>query len=102
MDRIDVKRLHEALAWLGQSSVAIVTNIGLCNIDEHLPEVECLIQVHDSLLMQTDKKNCPAIYPKIIKEMEIEIPYDDPLIIPIGLAVSDKSWGDVEDLDLAA
>ena len=102
MDRIDIKRLHEALAWLGQSSVAIVTDIGMCNIDENLPEVQLLIQVHDSLLMQTDKSNCPAIYPKIIKEMEIEIPYDDPLTIPIGLAVSDKSWGDVEDLDLAA
>ena len=40
MDRIDIKRRNEGLAWLCQSVVAIVTDIGLCNIDERLPEVE--------------------------------------------------------------
>ena len=96
-DRLDVKRFHEALAWKPQSVVAIVTNIGLCNIDENLPEVELLMQNHDSLLMQTDISNCPGIYPEIEKQMAIEVPYSDPLIISTGLSVSDKSWGDVED-----
>ena len=95
-DRLDIKRFHEALAWKPQSVVAIVTNIGLCNIDENLPEVELLMQNHDSLLMQTDISNCPAIYPEIEKQMAIEVPYDDPLIISTDLLVSDKSWGDVE------
>ena len=95
-DRLDIKRFHEALAWKPQSVVAIVTNIGLCNIDENLPEVELLMQNHDSLLMQTDINNCPDIYPEIEKLMAIEVPYDDPLIISTGLSVSDKSWGDVE------
>ena len=96
-DRLDVKRFHEALAWKPQSIVAIVTNIGLCNIDEKLPEVELLMQNHDSLLMQTDISNCPDIYPEIEKYMAVEVPYDDPLIISTDLSVSDKSWGHVED-----
>ena len=95
-DRLDVKRFHEALAWKPQSVVAIVTNIGLCNVDENLPEVELLMQNHDSLLMQTDISNCPDIYSEIEKQMAIEVPYDDPLTISTGLSVSDKSWGDVE------
>ena len=95
-DRLDVKRFHEALSWRPQSIVAIVTNIGLCNIDENLPEVQLLMQNHDSLLMQTDISNCPDIYPEIEKQMAIEVPYDDLLIISTGLSVSDKSWGDVE------
>ena len=100
MDRIDIKRRNEGLAWLCQSVVAIVTDIGLCNIDENLPEVEPLIQVHDSLLLQTDISNCPGIYPEIIKQMSIEVPYADPLTIPLSLAVSEKSWGDVEEVQL--
>ena len=95
-DRLDIKRFHEALAWKPQSIVGIVTNIGLCNIDENLPEVQLLMQNHDSLLMQTDISNCPDIYPEIEKQMAIEVSYDDPLIISTGLSVSDKSWGDVE------
>ena len=95
-DRLDVKRFHEALSWRPQSVVAIVTNIGLCNIDENLPEVQLLMQNHDSLLMQTDISNCPNIYPEIEKQMAIEVPYSDLLIISTGLSVSDKSWGDVE------
>ena len=98
-DRLDIKRFHEALSWRPQSIVAIITNIGLCNIDENLPEVQLLMQNHDSLLMQTDIRNCPAIYSEIEKQMAIEVPYDDPLIISTGLSVSDKSWGDVEALE---
>ena len=101
-DRIDVKRFHEALAWRPQSVVGIVTNLGLRNIDAHLPEVELLIQNHDSLLMQTDISNCPDIYSDIRKEMAIEVPYPDPLIISTSLSFSDKSWGDVAEFEEVA
>ena len=99
-DRLDVKRFHEALAWKPQSVVGIVTNIGLCNIDENMSEVQLLMQNHDSLLMQTDISNCPGIYPEIQKWMAIEVPYSDPLIISTSLSTSDKSWGDVEEYKL--
>lgn len=99
IDRLTIKTLHEALAWIGQSTVANVTNIGLCNIDDNLPEVDLLLQVHDSLVMQTDAENCPEIFPRIAKEMSVPVPYSDPLTIPINLAYSDKSWGDVVEYE---
>ncbi len=102
LDRYSPKLLHEALAWVPQSTVALVTNKGLLNIENNLPEVELLLQIHDSLLMQAPTHLCPEIYPKIRDEMLIPIPYEDPLTIPVNLAVSEKSWGDIEEYPLAA
>lgn len=83
----------EALGWIPQSSVAIVTNKGLINIDKHLPAAQLLIQGHDSLVVQVPTAACPNIFDDILKEMNIEIPYDDPLVIPVSLAASNISWG---------
>ena len=94
-DRLSPQTFHSALAWIPQSTVALVTNKGLLNIYNNLPEVELLLQVHDSLVMQTHVSNYPSILPSIIKEMSIPIPYDDPLTIPVSLSVSQKTWGDV-------
>lgn len=99
-DRIDRKRLQEALAWIASSTVSIVINKGLINVDANLPEVELLLQVHDSLLMQTANDNTPSIYPRIRDEMLIPVPYPDPLTIPVTIAASNKSWGDVKKIDL--
>ena len=95
-DRLNPQTFHEALAWVPQSTVAIVTNKGLVNIFTNLPKVELLLQVHDSLLMQTHRDNYPEILDDVIKEMSIPVPYDDPLIIPVSISASDKSWGDVQ------
>lgn len=97
-DRIDVNRWHEALAWIPQSTVAIVTNLGLVNIYNNLKEVNLLLQVHDSLVMQAPLVSCPDIYQKITNEMRIEVPYFDPLFIPCNAAVSELSWGDLIEL----
>jgi DNA polymerase-1 len=94
-DKLD-KLLPEALAWVPQSSVAIVTYHGMKNLARDVPEVQILLQVHDSLVMQTETKNCPTIFPRIKKAMEIPIPYDDPLIIPVGIEASEISWGDAK------
>lgn len=91
-DRID-KVLTEAVAWIPQSTVAITINKALLNISRNLPEVEVLIQVHDSLVMQFHRSLYPAILPEIKKEMTIAIPYDDPLILPVDVQVSSLSWG---------
>lgn len=90
----------EALGWIPQSSVAIVTNMGLVNIDKNLPSAQLLIQVHDSLVLQVPTNQTPAIYQTILDNMLIPIPYDDPLTIPVNLSVSTKSWGDVEPVEV--
>lgn len=92
--RVIPKALHEMLAWGPQSTVAIVTNKGLVNIHRHLPHVEPLIQVHDSLVMQTHKRHLPNVLDDIRTQMTLTIPYDDPLTIPVDVHHSDKSWGD--------
>ena len=89
--------LPQALAWVPQSTVAIVTNTGLANLDNHLPEVEMLLQVHDSVVFQYESKHDSWIRPRIREELSIVVPYPDPLIIPVGLLLSAKSWGDCSE-----
>lgn len=91
--------LPEFLGWVPQSTVAGVINRILCAIDAEYQagkiSIELLLQVHDSLagqfptkLAQTEIANLKRIGSSII------VPYDDPLIIPLGVKTSTKSWGD--------
>jgi DNA polymerase I-like protein with 3'-5' exonuclease and polymerase domains len=83
--------LPEALAWIPQSTVAITINKIWQNIYNLLPEVQVLLQVHDSLAGQF-----PATFnqQRLIDTARVEIPYADPLVIPVGLKTSPISWGD--------
>lgn len=94
--------LPEALAWIPQSTVAIVINTGLVRVFHELPEVQLLLQVHDSLVMQSHRNNIPSVFPKIRKCLEVTVPYPDPLIIPVSAKGSYVSWGDCEKLKEAA
>ena len=86
--------LPAALAWIPQSTVANVINKGLLNIYNNLPQVQLLLQVHDSLVFQWPAASDPFLRPAIRSNLLITIPYPDPLIIPVGLKVSSDSWGD--------
>lgn len=87
-----------ALAWIPQSTVGITTDMGILNVEETLPQVQPLLQVHDSAVFQVHKSLTPDIYPAIISAMQVPIPYDPPLTIPVNLSASEKSWGDVEKI----
>lgn len=89
--------LPQALAWIPQSTVALVINKGLVNVHENLPEAQLLIQVHDSLVGQILTSNWHPVKRKLQKELLITVPYPDPLIIPVGLKSSLKSWGHVKE-----
>lgn len=93
-DRID-SALSEAVAWIPQSTVSIAINKVWMNHYERSPQIQVLLQVHDSLAGQFPthmKERCV----KELKEnaARVIIPYDDPLIIPTGLGLSEVSWGD--------
>lgn len=94
--------LPEALAWIPQSTVAIVINTGLVRVFRNLPEIQLLLQVHDSLVMQTNRVHIPSVFPKIRKLLEVTIPYPDPLVIPVSAKGSYVSWGDCEKIKEAA
>jgi DNA polymerase-1 len=93
-DRIE-SLLPEALAWIPQSTVANVINIGMRRVYDTIPEAELLIQVHDSIVYQCKKEQADDVIARVQKALEVTVPYDDPLVIGTGSKVSDVSWGDV-------
>lgn len=111
-DRPD-RLLGQALAWIAQSTVAIVINRAMlqldCNADLlHRPRcgtclacqqpgtIQLMLQVHDSVLLQVRSDLCPALFPEIISCCAVTVPYDDPLIIPVELKWSASDWGSME------
>lgn len=95
-DRVD-KLLPEALAWVPQSTVAIASFMGAIKVKEQFPWVEFLLQVHDSLVFQIPKQRIGELE-AIKNALTITIPYSDPLTIQSKVAISAKSWGDVEEI----
>lgn len=94
-DRLEAL-LPEALAWLPQSTVGILINRIWTSFYENIPEVQVLLQVHDSLAGQFPTHRAAHILPLMEKYSRIEIPYDPPLIIPTGVKTSSVSWGACE------
>lgn len=91
-DRLD-GLLPEAVAWIPQSTVGIVINRIWINFYEQLPEVQVLLQVHDSLAGQFPTHRTPYLLPKMQELSRIVVPYEDPLVIPTGVKTSTVSWG---------
>ncbi len=88
----------EALAVVPQSTVATSCFLGALQVGEALSWVQLLLQVHDSLVFQIPKSRVPDL-PLVRKHLLNEVPYDDPLIIPWDLAISDRSWGDCKKIE---
>jgi DNA polymerase I-like protein with 3'-5' exonuclease and polymerase domains len=91
-ERID-KILPEAIAWVPQSTTVNVIDKGMLNIARNLPDIQLLLQVHDSAIGQFKHALYPTIRKEIHKQMLIPIPYDDPLTIGVDIACSRNSWG---------
>ena len=92
-DRLD-RALPQALAWTPQSTVGCYINRIWVAIHEQCPDVQVLIQVHDSLAGQFPIAKRDECLAGIRQASQIVIPYDDPLIIPVGIKTSLTSWGD--------
>lgn len=94
LDRIQ-GLLPQALAWIPQSTIAIVINNGLCNIAESNTSMELLLQVHDSLVGQFPNTDKYINLPKLRECLKVTVPYKDPLVIGTSIDMSEKSWGDL-------
>ena len=92
-DRPDDAMMREAIAWLPQSTVALYINRIWMNLYENHPAIWVLLQVHDSLVGQYPIHRRDESLAAIEKSAQIVLPYDDPLIIPVGVKTSSKSWG---------
>jgi DNA polymerase-1 len=85
--------LPEALAWVPQSTVALVSFRGALQLESRYPQVEMLLQNHDSLVFQVPKGS--GLTPRQLRDgLSVTCPYPDPLTIPWGIASSEVSWGD--------
>ena len=93
-DRITETILPEALAWQPQSTVGIYINKIWINFFNNIPEVQVLLQVHDSLAGQFPTHLKESLLPRMYEQSKIIVPYDDPLIIPTGIKTSEVSWGE--------
>lgn len=90
--------LPQLLAWIPQSTVALNCSKGGVALEDKFPFVELLLHGHDSLLFQIPKEEVEQI-PAIQETLEsIVVPYNDPLRIGWGVAISNKSWGEVTEL----
>lgn len=92
-DRIEGTIFNQAAAWIPQSTVACLINRGYVAIDRDLPQVDILLQVHDSLAGQFPTHLGDWMIKQIVEKAQIALPYSDPLIIPVGVKTSTKSWG---------
>jgi len=93
-DKIEGTVFNQAVAWIPQSTVGILINHGLVNIDGQMPEAQLLLQVHDSLVGQIPTERKDELLPRIVELCAVPIPFPDPLVIPVGIVSSEKSWGE--------
>ncbi len=93
-DRIEGTIFNQAVAWIPQSTIACLINRAYVNIDRDLPEVDVLLQVHDSLAGQYSTNDESRLRQCILDAAAIPLPYPDPLTIEVGIKTSTLSWGD--------
>lgn len=113
-DRID-SCFTEALAWIPQSTVAEVSFRGALQLEErtgsvydgrgrltHVGWVEMLLQVHDSVVFQVRHEHENRLA-EIREGLRVPVSYGfDTLTIDSGMARSRTSWGDCEEVKIAA
>ncbi len=96
-DRIEGTVYNQAVAAVPQSTVGCLINRGYRNIHQNEPDIQVLLQVHDSLAGQYPVAIRDSAQQRIIQQCAVPLPYpDQPLIIPVGIKTSTKSWGDCE------
>lgn len=95
-DRVSRKIFNEFLAWTPQSTVGILINKIAYRIDKEIPEVELLLQVHDSLTGQYSQHLGDPMRRRILALAEsVVIPCKSgPITVPAGMKTSTTSWGD--------
>lgn len=89
--------LSEAVAWVPQSTVALVINKALIIIAKMKAPVSILLQVHDSLVFEYPVAEAEPVLGAIHQRALVPVPYPDPLTIQFGLKTSPRSWGHCED-----
>ena len=87
---------NEAVAWIPQSTVAILINRLLVAIGKHEKRIQLLAQVHDSLVGQGLASDEDALIERIRSLSQITLPFaSGEIVIPLGVQTSRENWGAV-------
>jgi hypothetical protein len=96
-DRLEGRVFKSAIACVPQSTVACLINRGYKNIHDHEPDIQILLQVHDSLAGQYPIPIAEHARAAITRHCTIPLPYSSgDLTIPVSVKTSRLSWGDCE------
>ena len=93
----DDSTIREAIAYAPQGSTAEEIDEGYLRVWRKFPEVQLLVQVHDSILMQVPYDRVNELVPAILTEMlvEIELEGGRKFSVPLEAKVG-WNWGDVQ------
>lgn len=94
-DRIE-NTLSEALAWIPQSTVALIIAKAILNSERYEPIIQLLTQVHDSGVWQFPIPKQQECLMALHRCFQVVCPYDDPLIIGSDCEISTSSYGEVK------
>ena len=102
-DRIGPKLFREAVAYIPQETVAHVLNLGLINIYDNLckdhQDIEILLQVHDSILLQHPKEKTSMVHEALHKLMRVDLEIESKSFhIPIEISYG-ENWRDLKDVE---
>jgi len=86
--------MNEVCASIPQSTIGDVINKAWVKIKKIHPNIDVLMQTHDSLTMQYDINKAPFYREEIKKLMVVDIPYNPILRIPSDIKYSKLSYGD--------
>ena len=87
----------EALAYVPQSTVADILNMGLRRVYEEYKNTDTnlLLQIHDAILVQTPSEQVPEVASKIKELLSIPVEINHrTLVIPVDVSVG-ASWDDL-------
>lgn len=92
--RLEGTIYNQAVAWIPQSTVGILINHAYVNLHENHPDIQVLLQVHDSLAGQYPTHLEESAKKRIIEASQVTLKYESgDLIIPVGIKTSRESWG---------
>jgi DNA polymerase-1 len=99
LNRNDKTLMNKAVAFEPQAGIADLVNLAwIIMLETFKGEVEILLQVHDSLVVQYPIEKAEYYRTACKEAMEIALPYKQPLIIPADIKVSTISYGDCKKL----
>ena len=97
-DRLnDNSTLRQAIAYVPQSTIGDLLNLGLYNVWSNVKDVQILGQVHDAILGQCHKDRVDELMPRVLEQMKNPLDIKGKqMIIPSSVEVG-NTWKDMEE-----